>query len=173
LWNGTANSAVDLAPAGFTNSTAYGTDGVHQVGSANGPTTGNLDHAMLWSGTAASAIDLNPTNLSGFVKSYAVDTNGTYEVGYAYLSNNLAQAMLWSGTANSAVDLESLLPGAIQAQALTIDGQGNIFGVASYSGGSYAVEWSPVPEPSTIVLSVLGAVGFAASALRRRAKRQR
>ena len=163
---------LNLAPAGFTNSTAYGTDGVHQVGSANGTTTGNVDHAMLWSGTAASAIDLNPTNLSGFVKSYAVDTANGYEVGYAEPSSNLAHAMLWSGTANSAVDLQSLLPsGVIESYALTIDSQGNIFGVAAYSAGTYAVEWSPVPEPSTMVLFVLSSVGLAAFALRRRLKR--
>jgi PEP-CTERM motif len=72
---------------------------------------------------------------------------------------------LWNGTANSAVGLAPA--GFTNSTAYGTDG------VASYSGGSYAVEWSPVPEPSTIVLSVLGAVGFAASALRRRAKRQR
>src|SRR5262245_33572441 len=51
LWNGTADSYVDLNPAGFSSSRAYGASSTNQVGSA---TSAGSDHAMLWSGTAAS-----------------------------------------------------------------------------------------------------------------------
>ena len=60
-------------------------------------------------------------------------------------------AFMWSGTADSAVDLSPLLPfSAVDSHAYSIDAHGNVFGVASDLNGTvHAVEWSPVPEPST------------------------
>jgi hypothetical protein len=62
-------------------------------------------HALLWSGTAASMVDLHP--VSGFEDSWAADTDGTHQVGYATsLGPNAGyHASLWSGTAASLVDL--------------------------------------------------------------------
>jgi hypothetical protein len=65
---------------------------------------------------------------------------------------------LWTGTAASATDLQLLLPANLEdSRALSIDAAGNIFGLAGdTSGRTHAVEWSPVPEPSTFILLLLG-----------------
>jgi len=89
LWTGTAASAVDLNPAGYSSSIAYGTNGRQQVGFASAPAMDT--HALLWSGTAGSAIDLQSllsSNLSdsrafsiddaGDAFGLATDTSGTY-----------------------------------------------------------------------------------------------
>lgn len=65
LWSGSAASAVDLNPAGFTQSFAYGVSGGQQIGWGSGAATGDVAHALLWSGTAASAVDLNPSGFAG------------------------------------------------------------------------------------------------------------
>src|ERR1044071_2685987 len=102
LWAGSAASAVNLTPfgLGFGAGTAYGTDGVQQVGVAwKGVGFGaySSPSAMLWSGTADSAVNLNPPD-SGESAAYAVA--GGQQVGYAY---SFQHAMLWTGTAASAV----------------------------------------------------------------------
>jgi hypothetical protein len=159
LWTGTAASVVDLNPSGFDSSQAYGVGGGQQVGEGI-PSGGGAFHALLWSGTAASAVDLNP---SGFYSSDAKATNGQLEVGTGQASSTSdGIAMLWSGTAASAVNLQTLLPASntwTDSEADSIDAQGNIFGIATgmVDGNAepFAVEWSPVPEPSTFALAVL------------------
>ena len=156
LWNGTAQSAVDLHPVqmpGILQSMAYATDGTQQAGAGYGiGPAGNYWHALLWSGTAASAVDLNPTNLAGFTNSYAYGINGGNEAGYGFGADGVNHALLWRGTGDSAIDLQALLPPTlISSQAFTIDSSGNVFGIASdTSQFTYAVEWSPVPEPSVL-----------------------
>ena len=107
LWSGTADSAVDLSPAGFTNTFAYGVGDDQQVGFGNPIAASTTFHALLWTGTAASAVDLNPTDLPGITYSRANATDGTQQVGFGAPTpegpNN--HALLWSGTAGSAVDL--------------------------------------------------------------------
>ena len=167
LWKGSAASAVDLNPI-VTNATgtllypasyALSVSGLQQVGFAY---LANSDffHAMRWNGTAASAVDLDPSLLGENSRSVAFDTNGTTQVGFGVGSaTGLAyHAMAWSGTADSAIDLNDLLPfGAFLSTAMTIDAQGNIFGTATdLSGNTHAVEWSPVPEPSSAMLLVCG-----------------
>jgi hypothetical protein len=168
VWSGTAASAVDLNPSGFDYSYAYNASGDQQVGYGEGIATGGSEHAMLWSGTAASAVDLNPTDLGGVLTSYANATNGTEQVGFGQFDPGLANALLWSGTAASAVNLQLLLPPAGEWQdsdAYSIDANGNVFGIADGTlngiSGSFAVEWSPTPEPasfSIFVVSVLGLI---------------
>ena len=90
LWTGTANSAVDLNPTGFAVSTAYGTNGVHQVGFADA-------EAMLWTGTADSAIDLNsllPFTSNGST-AYTIDAQGNIWGIANDLQGNL-HAVEWS-----------------------------------------------------------------------------
>ena len=64
VWSGSANSAVELHPTGFDSSTAYGTNGIYQVGFGSfegdlGGIPSNIHHALLWNGSAASVVDLN------------------------------------------------------------------------------------------------------------------
>ncbi|MGD1277616.1 MAG: PEP-CTERM sorting domain-containing protein [Tepidisphaeraceae bacterium] len=166
LWSGTAGSAVDLNPtklAGFTASYALGTSGTQQVGDGYDSGASNW-HALLWSGTADSAVDLQPTNLTGFTQSQANGTNGIQQVGYGD-----GQALLWFGTADSAVDLQLLLPATgtwTGSIAYTIDAAGNVYGTAdgAFNGvtGTFAVEWSPVPEPTAVSLVVIAGIGMLA-----------
>jgi hypothetical protein len=169
LWTGTAASAVDLHPStGFINTFARGTGGSQQVGDGYGPATGgntiDSDNALLWTGAAASLINLNP---AGYQLSEAIDTNGVTEVGFANVTVTSApDAVAWNGTASSYVNLQSFLPSDLTSSiAFTVDASGNIFGAAfDTNNGTYAIEWSPVPEPSAAMfLSMLGV-----SLLRRR-----
>lgn len=116
LWTGSAASAVNLTPfgLGFGAGTAYGTDGVRQVGVAwkvVGFGAYSTPNAMLWTGTADSAVNLNPFD-SG--ESMALAVAGGQQVGYAY---SFQHAMLWTGTAASAVDLHPAGYTSSQARA--------------------------------------------------------
>jgi hypothetical protein len=155
FWSGTAASAIDLNPtnlADITDSFAYGVSGTQQVGSGVGSAASDELHALLWNSTANSAVDLHPT---GFVTSTALATNGIHQVGFAD-----RDAMLWSGTADSAIDLNPMLPFTSQVStAYTIDAKGNVYGIANDDlGNLHAVEWSPVPEPTSIVIALMGSI---------------
>jgi hypothetical protein len=159
LWTGTAGSAVDLHPLDPTLefSDAYATSGNQQVGVARA--NGGNSEAFLWYGTAASAVNLNPTILAGINSSIADATNGVLQVGYGFdgsASVNDDQALVWSGSSNSVADLHSVLPRSgiwNFSEAYSVDSQGNVFGTANgtFNGvtGTFAVEWSGVPEPGS------------------------
>src|SRR3989304_6317041 len=80
LWNGSAESVVDLNPRGFYGSypTGYGA------------------HAYVWSGSPESAVDLQQFLPNGFVDSTAtsIDAQGNI-VGFAWDGNNQYHAILW------------------------------------------------------------------------------
>ena len=141
LWTGAPESAVDLNPAGFSTSAAYGVSGGQQVGSG---LTGASEHALLWTGTAESVVDLHP---AGYRHSRALGVAGCQQVGLAVdptTTNN--HAMLWTGTADSAVDLHSFLPPVWTMSVATgIDADGNIVGWACCdgAGGGHAMLWTP------------------------------
>jgi len=162
LWSGTAVSAVDLSPTNLSQilaSEAVGVSGSQQVG--YGEASSGFYHALLWTGTAASAVDLNTTEF-GTPYSEALATNGAQQVGFGYTGNSdndafeNQQALLWTDTAASAVQLQAFLPSSgtwTGSNAMSIDPTGNIYGTASgtYNAitGTFAVEWSPIPEPTT------------------------
>lgn len=105
LWNGTAESRVDLHPdvAGATGSVVRGMGPGQQVGELDFPTTN--EHAALWRGTAESFVDLHP---AGAIRSAAGATDGVRQGGGAAFPSaqgEVLHAMLWSGSAASAVDL--------------------------------------------------------------------
>src|SRR5205814_3159871 len=97
LW--TSRGLVDLSPNGFGGSLAFGTDGIHQVGSGS---TGGQDHALLWSASASSAVDLHP---AGYMRSFAQGVSGGQQVGAGVVSSGRWHALLWTGSAASVVDL--------------------------------------------------------------------
>jgi hypothetical protein len=171
LWNGTADSAVDLGPTnlnGINESEALGTNGTQQVGFGYVMGTSN-DQAILWNGTAASAVDLNP---SGYSYSEAFATNGTFQVGYGRAPGPISDhALLWAGTAGSVINLQTLLPSTVawtDSIADSIDSSGNIYGFGNNNeGGYFAVEWSPLPEPATGSMLLIVSAGFL---MRRRGK---
>lgn len=137
LWNGTADSYVDLNPSGFFSSRATGTNGAQQSGWGNLEATSSVSHALLWSGSAAGAVDLHP---SGFTSSMAFGIGGTQQVGSGSLANNSSHALLWNGSAASAVDLSDGLykfSTAYDTNGMQQVGNGSITG-----GDSHAVVWS-------------------------------
>lgn len=160
LWHGTAESKVDLHPAGFTSSFAFGVYGEQQVGVVAGPATVNQFHAMLWAGTTASAVDLNPV---GAVTSRAIGVAGGIQVGDAtFFDDTLGlatHAYAWQGTAASALDLHPFLsdlgPAFVWSTASDVAENGTIVGYAkTIDGTSYAVLWTPIPEPSLFAMLV-------------------
>ena len=160
-------TAVDLTPAGFGKSQAFGVNGGQQVGHGYW-NNGYDNHALLWSGTAASAVDLNP---AGFFVSESIAISGGQQAGYGQspATGNHNHAFVWSGTAASAVDLHQFLPAGFTGSiAQGIDAQGNIVGWAYDGSGEHAILWQPVPEPSALILLCVGAISLFAYAWRRR-----
>lgn len=157
LWAGSYSSFLDLNPTGTLNSIALATDGSLQGGWAQ---VGSAEHAFLWSGSAESAMDLNPAG-----KSFSVinDMAAGYQVGGAS-----GHAYRWTGTAASAYDLHSFVSGGYTfSTALGIGADGTIVGEVGYLGGSdfsWACMWTPVPEPSAMLVLA----GAASIFLRRR-----
>jgi hypothetical protein len=153
IWNGSANTAVDLHPTlltGFTSSVATATDGTRQAGYA---LTGsnNVYHAMAWSGTADSAVDLNPTQFANYDQSVAFGVSGNQQVGYMTAPDHFQlpqQAVLWNGTAASAVSLdpvqlESQSSNAARGSVAYGIGGGKEVGFAAViSGQVHAILWS-------------------------------
>jgi hypothetical protein len=161
LWHGTAESVVNLHPAGFQSSHAEGVSGDFQVGWANREAFSSV-HAMLWNGTAESMVDLNPAS---HLASAAYDISGNIQVGVGigYSSGGFYHALRWNGTAESVVDLDPFLddlPIQVWSSAATgIDSNGNIVGYGEVGDGVYyAVMWTPVPEPNSVVLLVSGLI---------------
>jgi hypothetical protein len=125
LWNGTPESVVYLWPLSeWGLSEALSIGGNQQVGFVDRSYGGNEGgttyriHALLWMGTPESVVDLHPTSLPGAndpgdQRSYALDTDGVSQVGYADFTipvgggsyTSQIHALLWNGTAASVVDL--------------------------------------------------------------------
>jgi hypothetical protein len=86
MWTGSAASAVDLHPAGYTSSQARATNGVQQAGFGwvNNAAQIPRRHALVWSGSAASVVDLNQFMPLGFTDAAAtgIDAAGNV-VGWA------------------------------------------------------------------------------------------
>ncbi|MCA9279955.1 MAG: hypothetical protein H6815_12700 [Phycisphaeraceae bacterium] len=98
LWSGSAESWVDLHPAGADASAAYGISGGQQAGLV---ALGGVVRASLWSGTAESWVDLNPTN-STWSRAEAISDG--QQAGWVVV-DDVTRASLWSGSAESWVDL--------------------------------------------------------------------
>jgi hypothetical protein len=177
LWRGTAESVVDLHPAGFATSEASDVSGDQQVGLARGPYTDFWNHAILWNGSADDYIDLNPPS---FISSEAVAIAGELQVGWGLVDMPVgfeAHAAVWKGTAESAVDLHPFLASLnvhFEASYATgIGDDGTIAGIAyNYDDRSmprvYAILWTPVPEPATGLLIILGLGGALLASSRNR-----
>jgi hypothetical protein len=146
LWSGSANSFVDMNPAGFLGSTIWAIaetpQGGVQVGAA-----GNL-----WRDTAASFLNLNP-DVQGSTGSGLLGTTGNAHVGLVNFDFAYTRAGLWLGdTPESFVDLHEYLPaGYVSSRAEHIwehNGDLWIAGSARQDGLEQAVLWV-VPAPGT------------------------
>jgi hypothetical protein len=132
VWSGTAASAVDLNPTGFTSSGATATNGTEQVGTGD-------DDALVWFGTAASVINLGallPTTTLALRNSGAssIDSSGNI-YGIATVETNdgpVEYAVEWSPVPGS-------MPGPV-SWAAAVDGS-----------WSSAPNWSAQNVPDSIV----------------------
>ena len=139
MWSGSAASVVDLNPAGFDITRAWGVSGASQVGHGGGPATGEEIHALLWKGTAASVVDLNP---AGFDRSAAMGVSGASQVGYGdgSATGGPTHALSWSGSAASVVDLHPA--GFYSSSAQGVSGAGQA-GTGQTTGGDlHALSWN-------------------------------
>ena len=126
--------------SGFSGTAAHAVAGNQQVGDGVGDDAyGNsFYHALLWNGTANSAVDLNPMRFSNLV-------------------------VLTSRYGTNGVQTPLLLFAASSSTAYTIDANGNVWGTATDSAGMvHAVEWSPVSEPTAVVMTGIGTLVLAA-----------
>lgn len=158
LWNGTADSAVDLHPSGMVYSDAYGIGPGQIVGDAGG--TPGL-HAILWSGPTHTVTDLNPTNLNGFTFTRALATDGTRQVGFGDITVagiDSQHALLWSGSGATTVDLHpTLLPQILNSFATSNAGMQQVGYGTDATRAAHALFWTGTAE-SAIDLTPPGAV---------------
>jgi hypothetical protein len=173
LWNGSANTAVDLNPTnlgGIDDSYANAVSGGRQVGGGIGAGTGNASHALLWTGSPTTAVDIHPTALSYLVLSAAVATNGNQEVGYAVTNvanGNHSRAILWTNaTGASAIDLHpGKLTAIYQSTANGISPSGNQqVGSGDAAAYTHALLWSGSYD-SAIDLHPTNLIGIATTSV--------
>jgi hypothetical protein len=158
LWNGNADSWVDLHPVGAVASDALDVYSGQQVGRAY--FAGKGFQAGLWTGSAASWVDLSPAGSSESSVSAVYDG---IQVGWASFDYTDEHAGLWTGTAESWEDLSLFLPpgswGYTSAGGIWRDGStayviGTGFNLDT--NREEALLWTRiVPEPSSIALLTL------------------
>lgn len=166
LWNGTADSYVNLTPfdnSPFVGGIAYGAGDGQQVGTVSGSVFGVNGHAALWSGTAESFVDLNPLNGTAFeaVSSRALDVERGMQVGWARFDGFVIHesAAMWTGSSVSWVNLDPL--GSSRSHATGTDGFVQV-GFAVVDGEQRASLWNGSAE-SWVDLSLYLPEGYTSS----------
>jgi hypothetical protein len=147
VWDGAWTSL--MPPGGIVGQVLGGTEEV-QVGAVN-------SHATLWRGMIASAVDLHPVGNFG---SFALASDGTFQVGYTRPTAPSRHAMLWQGTAASAVDLNPATGGESTAYGVADGMQGGSY--TPLGGFARAVLWSGT---AASMQSVHPASGYVESAI--------
>jgi formylglycine-generating enzyme required for sulfatase activity len=163
LWNGAAESAINLHPSGFQYSEAYAIEGTSQVGVAYNDQYADDSHAMLWHGTAQSAIDLHPP---GFRASRASGVLGSSQFGTGRLPDSLpfgfaTNALLWQGTPQSVVNLH---PAGFDSSTVTDITEASQVGYGSRANIEHALLWHGTAQ-SVVDLHPAGFEGSRANAL--------
>lgn len=144
LWQGTANSLVDLHPAGWDASYAMATDGVRQVGWRERHTGNTGQFATMWSGSAKGWVDLHDPTYS---ETNALGISGDVQVGYGFVqATGTTRAVMWQNSASSIVSLHPTTGGIDRSWASATDGQQQV-GKAGH-GGTYprAALWNGSAE---------------------------
>jgi hypothetical protein len=99
LWNGTAESWIDLNPKGYNESEARGISHGYQAGSVQISSFFDMWHAGIWSGTPGSWVDLNALLPTEYWDSEAQDIEVTdtdiWVVGQAHNTMWQSRAVLW------------------------------------------------------------------------------
>ena len=108
MWKGTAASAIDLHPTGFSISAALAVYGTTEAGYA--VTSAAKSHAMIWKGSAASALDLQAFLPASYVQSAAtgIDPDGSI-VGWAS-NGTYRYPVVWTPENFSSVSVSQDIP---------------------------------------------------------------
>lgn len=141
LWEGSADSWVDLHPAGFEVSFATGVDAGTQVGWVQDSiiaSPAQRIEASIWSGSATSWRSVHPPGSAG---SSAWSVYGDFQVGVAEVSGE-NHAALWNGSAGTWVDLHP--NGAAMSWAKSVWGRKQAGWVIT-GGRQVAACWSGGP----------------------------
>lgn len=170
LWNGSADSWLDLRPANATSySWAHSINGGVIAGDA---VVNGVQQASMWNGTAESWTSLNPAGspLSGINV-----TRDGQQGGFAVLGG-IGRAVIWSGTAESHVDLHPLTGNIEESWVLglhnnqqvgiTIDGNTGLWNAAMWSGtaASY-VNLNPAGAAESDAVAVYNGYQYGSSSI--------
>lgn len=154
-----SNTAIDVTPAGATQSQITRTNGTQHVGNT---VISGVRRASLWNGTTFTS--LHPA--SGYTLSYANDTDGTHQFGYAEDSGGNDHAMMWTGTAASATPLN---PPGSRASRIYSTAAGRQVGDAEYPppdlGNRKAGYWTGTAASFTLLPVPAGTVSSDAIAI--------
>jgi probable HAF family extracellular repeat protein len=123
-------------------------------------------HAFIYSNNQMTDLGTLP---SGYLSEAFAINNGGQVVGYANTSTSSEHAMLYRDGVMS--DLNSLIDptsGWILSRATAINDAGQIAGSGGIGGQTHAFLLTPVPEPSTLALLGIGALGVMAYIWKRR-----
>lgn len=156
VWNGTANSMVNLHPNAYETSTAVGTNGDIQIGDVRfsinieGPNGLRAYYytAGYWSGTAES---FTPLDAANYQTSHAIAIRGDLIVGTGSVTNfrgNIlsTHALAWTGVFKERVDLEQFLEMKVaQSGVYAIGPKGEILGWVMDAGNKRQMMiWRPI-----------------------------
>lgn len=131
LWEGTAESWLDLNPPGATGSQATFTSSGLHVGYAM---FGGVDHAVMWNAQTGAWVDLHPV---GATASRATGVEGSIQAGFATV-NGADHACFWHDTAESWIDLHPA--GATRSRATAVAGE-TLVGFGTFDGFDHAGRW--------------------------------
>jgi probable HAF family extracellular repeat protein len=148
----------DLGTLGGTTSSAAG---INDSGQITGDATlvNGTSRAFLYDGTMHNLGTLGGASSSG------LDINSSgHVVGTSLTAGGATHGFVYTSS-DGMLDLTSLVSGWVIESAKGINDAGQITGLGVRNGESHAVLLTPVPEPSTFALLVLGA---AVASLRRR-----
>ncbi len=120
IWNGTAASALDLNPAGYTTSEIVGMIPGIQMGYVK--RAGFGEEAALWRGTPESLHIIAP---EGVISSKLYDSDGTRFVGFVRSTGWASAAIWWGEDAATIEDIGALVKGAESTWAVDISSEPN------------------------------------------------
>jgi hypothetical protein len=143
VWTESVASRVDLCPT--TASVVDAISGSQQVGSVFDG--GSNSHATLWNGSSSTQVDLSP---AGFLRSFAIGTDGTRQFGWGADPAGRPHALVWNGTAAS---MQDFTPPQGTAQILGVGGGAQVGAI-----DTHATIWHGTPE-SAIDLNPPGYLG--------------
>jgi hypothetical protein len=175
VWSGSAASTIDLTPPGFLYGVIKGGngDGPNEILYGHIGTTIYDERPTIWTGLSGAFRTLDTTaDLPAGDIVYCTQTTGA---GHLDLDGAVGagHAAIWDLASGHVIDLHSFLPPELQngtSTAFYVDPLGNVYGQAGTTGTSVGVPvvWTPVPEPSSVMLSAVIALFFCA---RRRVRR--